>query len=449
MPNRRLQGHQKGTKMPPMAAQPITIQTYHSGRWHDAATLTFQSGSTRVAYLNEYLEAEIDSFLKTDERAIAEAYPLDFEIWTAKGWPAFVLDIMPSGAARRWWTRQLGLQDLTDKDLEHKLLREYTSAPIGHLRVKESVRDYQVPIPFTKDEVIGRDTSFLAYAAEHGAAFGGATGAGGDAPKVLLVEDAAGHVYPEGALKDHDVVKSWLVKWPRGKSTARDHLVLETEHIYSQALAALDLNILPGELHAPESGKPSLWFPRFDRINTEGGMNRLAVESFYSLAGINVPGAVATHETFLQAISDALERRGQHHQMKGIATEIVRRDLLNVVLGNSDNHGRNSAVFRGKDLVLAPIFDLAPMVMDPEGVTRSTRWKEAERGGNIAWNGVMESVSRWISEEELRSSLKDFAKDLLALPDELRDLGLSDEVLNFPRVYLRDLPSTLKNWGIL
>ena len=432
-----------------MAAQPITIQTHFSGEWHDAATLTFQSRSTRVAYLNEYLEAEIDSFLKTDERSIAEAYPLDFEIWTTKDWPAFVLDIMPSGAARRWWTRQLGLQGLTDKDLEHKLLREYTSAPIGHLRVKESVRDYQAPIPFTKDEVIGRDTSFLEYAAEDGAALGGATGAGGDAPKVLLVEDSAGHVYPEGALKDHEVVKSWLVKWPRGKSTARDHLVLETEYLYSKVLAGCGFDILPGELHAPESGKPSLWFPRFDRIATGGELKRLAVESFYSLAGINIPGAVATHERYLQAISGALERRGQQYQMKGIAMEIVRRDLLNLVLGNSDNHGRNSALFRGKDLVLSPIFDLAPMVMDPEDVTRSTRWKDAEHGGNIAWNEVLDSVSLWAPKEELRSSLKDFAKDLLALPDVMRDLGLSDEVLNFPRVYLRELPATLKSWGIL
>lgn len=249
-----------------MNVQPITIQTFVSGAWHSAASIRFPvAGVTQVTYLNDYLEQHIESFGASDEHAICEAYPLDFEVWKAKDWPAFILDIMPSGAARRWWKRQLSVQDKTEREFDFELLRDYTSSPIGHLRVLESVREYVEPIAFSKDEVVLRDTAFLEYAAELGVALGGATGAGGDAPKVLLVEDAQGYVYPEGALLDKDVVKSWLVKWPRGKNSPRDRLVLRTEHLYSKVLADLGFDILPGELFDPEDGKPCVWFPRFDR----------------------------------------------------------------------------------------------------------------------------------------------------------------------------------------
>ncbi|MGK3141618.1 HipA domain-containing protein [Pantoea sp. C2G6] len=48
---------------------------------------------------------------------------------------------------------------------------------------------------------------------------------------------------------------------------------------------------------------------------------------------------------------------------------------LNIQFGNSDNHGRNSAILK-KDsgMWLAPIYDFAPMKADPEGVVRTTQW---------------------------------------------------------------------------
>lgn len=135
--------------------------------------------------------------------------------------------------------------------------------------------------------------------------------------------------------------------------------------------------------------------------------------------------------------------------MKEFVLEIIKRDLLNVVLGNSDNHGRNSAVLRSQQLTLAPIYDLAPMVMDPEGITRSTRWEKSERAGNIAWQGVFEDVSEWVPKEEVDYAIREFARSLLPIPDLLRDAGITDEVLAFPRIYLRNLPDQLTTWGLL
>jgi len=38
-------------------------------------------------------------------------YPVNFELYKSAGWPAFLLDILPSGAGRRVWVHRLGLKN--------------------------------------------------------------------------------------------------------------------------------------------------------------------------------------------------------------------------------------------------------------------------------------------------------------------------------------------------
>jgi serine/threonine-protein kinase HipA len=58
--------------------------------------------------------------------------------------------------------------------------------------------------------------------------------------------------------------------------------------------------------------------------------------------------------------------------------EFVFRDFLNVVLGNTDNHGRNTALIKySEDQVeISPLFDFAPMVLDDAAIARVSKWKE-------------------------------------------------------------------------
>lgn len=432
----------------------IQIQVHLGGAWHAAAELTVLDtaagfrGQSRFAYLDDYIVEHAADLGTSDARAVSERHPLAFEVWSQPAWPAFALDIVPSGAARRWWRARLGSDAISEGELDWVLLREHTVAPIGHMRVSRAEAEIVTAIPFSKDEVCRRSVAFLDHAAELGSAIGGATGAGGDAPKVLLVEDGEGNVYPDAALPDDDVRACWLVKWPRGRDTDRDRLVLRSEHLFAHALAELGLPVCPGELVEVEGHKPSLWLPRFDRVVAAGGLERRAVESFYSLAGITEPGATVAHMTFLRALADALDRRGQRELLPPLVIEYVCRDLLDVVVGNSDNHGRNRAVLRGPELGLAPIYDLAPMVLDPEGVVRASRWGEHESGGRIDWRGVCRAVAAWVGEEEMFEALRQFGERLLPLPDLLRDAGLSDEVFDFPRIHLRRLPETLAEWGL-
>ncbi|KTC42479.1 hypothetical protein AO265_21260 [Pseudomonas sp. ABAC61] len=81
------------------------------------------------------------------------------------------------------------------------------------------------------------------------------------------------------------------------------------------------------------------------------------------------------HTEVLGILAELWRITGQESQLPELVADYLRRDLLNKILGNSDNHGRNIAIIRSEDAVqLAPIYDLAPMVMDEEGITRTLKW---------------------------------------------------------------------------
>ena len=437
-----------------MPTADLTIELHLEGAWHEAAVLTILDtdagprSPTHFAYLDDHIVGHATDLGTHDERAVSERFPLQFEVWTQQTWPAFAFDIAPMGAARRWWRRRLGAERLTEAQLDFQLFRDRVIEPIGHMRVAPPEAEVAAPVAFAKEEVCRRDVGFLEHAADMGAAIGGATGAGGDAPKILLAEDEDGQVYPAGGLADDRTMACWLVKWPRGRDTDRDRLVLHTEYLYAHALAELGLDTRPGEWRQIEDGRPSLWLPRFDRVVTESGLERVAVESFYSLSGITQPGAAVSHQAFLSALARAVTDRGESPNLAGLVGEYLCRDLLDVVLGNSDNHGRNRAVIRSGELRLAPIYDLAPMIMDPEGATRSSHWGVHERGGRIDWLAVCRELDVYAEPGQMESELRQFADRLLALPDLLCDAGLREDVVAFPRIYLGRMVATFEAWGL-
>jgi serine/threonine-protein kinase HipA len=110
--------------------------------------------------------------------------------------------------------------------------------------------------------------------------------------------------------------------------------------------------------------------------------------------------------------------------------EYIKRDIVNVVLGNKDNHGRNTALLRYETGVvkMAPLFDFAPMYLDPEGIARVCRWSgDAETAGDPEWGKVVELF--FGKEETLRAALRDFGHILIQLPDIMRDSGVDDDII--------------------
>ena len=341
-----------------------------------------------------------------------------------------------------------------DLNLDLYLLGRCTPAPIGNLRIKESVEAIagSPVLGFTRDEVISRDSRFLEYAYEQGAAIGGATGAGGEAPKLLLTEDRLGALHPDAVLPDSDAAQHWFVKFARNKASQTDQDILRSEYCFYRAVQQLGMDTVAAEGLALEEGnKPSLWMHRFDREISSAGVGRAAVESMYSLSGVTEAGSYMLHSHVLRNLVELWQAVGQGQHVEDLVFEYMRRDLLNQILGNSDNHGRNTSILRTEQGVrLAPIYDLAPMVMDEEGVTRTTKWpKHIELAGEVNWRAACAEAAEWIDPDELFQRLRAAALEFQVLPDLLNAEGLPASTMNHPRIALRNLRQRLVQWGLI
>ncbi|MDF3932979.1 HipA domain-containing protein [Pseudomonas citronellolis] len=434
----------------------LTLQAFVNGVWQDAFSMTFQDSANPAesrcssGYRVEYLADNVDHVGSLAEHSVSVRQRLDLSVEYTRGYPAFIYDVMPSGAAFRSLRKRFASAKPDDVDLGLYLLERCTPSPIGHLRIKESLdflREGRA-MGFDRQEVVRRNSDFLEYAYEQGAAIGGATGAGGEAPKLLLVEDESGQLHADATLNDAEVCKHWFVKFPRNRASQRDRDILRSEFHYYRALGALGLDSIGADAVLEDDGEhqPSLWTSRFDRKIVPGGVERCAVESIYSVCGNTVPGSFMRHEDVLRQLISLWREAGQSAGIFDLTLDYISRDLLNRILGNSDNHGRNMAILRdGGRLRLAPIYDLAPMVLDPEGITRVTKWDHENRG-EPDWRAACHTHAGPVEGDELFDALREAAGTFRALPDLLT--GLPEEVRRSPSIPLNDLENRLRKWGL-
>ncbi|KPA13377.1 phosphatidylinositol kinase [Candidatus Magnetomorum sp. HK-1] len=303
--------------------------------------------------------------------AASVRYPLNYEQYYENTWPSFLVDIMPSGAARKYWLKQLNLKNgpLADFDL----LEKGSINPPGNIRVKTSEKLFQNDQKhdqkhdgFDYEEIINRGIDFIEYAENTGAIISGTSGAQGESPKFLLVEDINGKWHGDGALQDDLICKNWLVKFPRGKHE-RDYQILKEEAVYYEVARALDVNV-----YGPLTwDRDTLFIPRFDRVMFKDTFVRSGFESLISAMGVSEFGATKHIEDYLSIIN-----KYSSSPQKDIK-EFIFRDFLNILMGNTDNHGRNSAFIKTIDgkIKLSPLFDFAPMVLDDAGIPRNSKWR--------------------------------------------------------------------------
>lgn len=371
-----------------------------------------------------------------DRYRLGLRYQVGFDLFSDNRWPAFLLDILPSGAGRRVWERRLGLGG---KGSDWPLLMNGAGNPPGNLRVAESVIPPARPHPgFTKDEILEKNADFIEYAEIRGAVVAGATDVAGDAPKFLVARDQQGRWHPDGALEDNKVLDSWLVKFPRGK-TEEDRMVLRNESPYYEVARRF----------GARTGEPlefidnALFIPRFDRKAVDGRLVRHGLETLSAAAGIAEYGRRSDHALFCDAIvSYATDKKEE-------LFEYLRREILNVALRNTDNHGRNTSFIKYADgrVLLSPLYDFAPMFLDPEGIARSSRW-----GGDLeptigrpAWGKIVDSLRPYLDKEEATTFLANNLEKVANLPEIMKECGVEDDVIS--RVYRRcnEIAEDLRN----
>lgn len=429
----------------------VAIDVHLDGAWHRAASLELEDGPERhrgasrlgyaSAYATKYLrqprarvscQYEVDFRLHTTLSAAQR--PLDDEDERPRGWPPFLLDLLPQGFGRHAVAERIGRPQSAISEVD--MLVAGARNPIGNLRVIDEGAPAPAPVArrgFTLDEVDARDESFVELARAAGVLLPGSSGVQGDAPKMLVVLGGDGLYYADGALEDREVRASVLVKMRRGK-TPEDLQVLRNERAYMEVARRAGLKANgPLQFH-----KRTLFVPRFDR---GPGGERYGQESLASLAGVNEYGVAVPNAALCAALA-------QHSSSptEDVA-EFVLRDLLNYALGNTDNHARNTAVQRLPDggVRLSPLFDFAPMFRDPEGIARRFRWRCEDAGGLSVPEIVREvGTLRGVERARVVARIADALPAFEALPTVMLEEGVDAEIVTARRDFIAHTARTMR-----
>jgi len=403
------------------------VQIFLDGRWKTAAVFEPDTqkidkgiaGGGRLQYDIDYAVA----YLGNRAAELIPGLTVGFELFRFEQWPPFLVDLLPGGAGRRAWLRRMQAEN-DGPQMDWHLLTKGAGTPPGNLRIAEAVL---TPPPdhfkfgFPRKDIIEQRERFLDYAEERGAHVAGASSVQGEAPKYLIAEDQAGMFHAEGALPDEKIKQFWLVKFPRGSRTdKRNQQVLSNEASYLEV--ARKFGIRTGEPLVYEDDV--LFVPRFDRKVSNGLVERLAMHSLYAVANIPGFGAAVRHDAYCLALAEVVTDPVQEMR------EYLRRDILNLALRNTDNHGRNTAILRTNDQVgLSPLFDFAPMFLDPEGIGRVSRWEDERPGNQPEWAVICEKFKNLMAPIETRTWLADLGESVKRLPEIMLECHVDDEII--------------------
>jgi len=229
-----------------------------------------------------------------------------------------------------------------------------------------------------------------------------------------------------------------LVKFPRGKQQS-DRAILYNEAAYYCVANKLGIRTHQSLLHESNT----LFVPRFDRVITNGKILRYGQESLYSLAGISEFGKAVKHELFCNVIA----RYASNPQQEII--EFICRDILNVTMGNTDNHGRNTAMqyLPNGNALLTPLFDFAPMILDDSGISRVCRWQNADNGGYPDWSKVVTDVARLdigVTEKSLRVALRAFLLRFNSILSNLNSCGVEPGLIERIQARINNVKKSLE-----
>lgn len=359
------------------------IEIHKDGQWIPAAEIRHHDGHhARFDYLPIYQFGENPVPVSISLPIFGERTGLD---GAGRAYcPAFMFDLVPQGLGRKYLLQELSKPDGAGMDIPLAQVGAFN--PIGNLRLNTAVQyfekwreknvDAQVE-GFTQEQIVSRHEPFVNHIWLHAMLTAGTTGVQGAAPKFLLTQNKDGLWFADSALDDALAYKHWLIKLPRGKTQA-DLDVLRIEAIYFAIARDCGLRTY-GECYTNNN---MLFIERFDRRVdiTKNTVTRIHQESLLSVAGIpGFPAGVS-----LITLANAIARYATN-PAKELA-EFIKRELLNRAMGNTDNHGRNTAMQRLPEgiIQLTPIYDFAPMFMDPEMIARSCRWiKDGRELANI------------------------------------------------------------------
>lgn len=434
-------------------AQRLTLQIHLDGDWQDAAMVEVASveqghgSTTRLAYDVPYYfanrNAELpDSRPVFDYRALSVGHPIALDETRLATWPPFLLDLLPQGHARQRLAGELGLSpglDSDNKALDYPLLLRSAGSPIGSLRVKEAWLAEQERTQgkqirgVTTEDIFSGSEAFRDMADRFALLASGSSGAQGEWPKILLTLATDDLWYPDSVVSDEHAKDHMIVKMSRGKF-AEDILILESEAPYLEVAREFGLRV--GKPLTYRKGK--LLIPRFDRQVAREKVIRFGQESLVAATGVAEFGHMTSHEKYISTL---------YRYCTDPMTEVIEyvlRDVLNRAAGDTDNHGRNTALQKRPDgwIGLTPRFDFTPTEILPSMIIPSTTWAcWRNRRHDSPYQAVCEAVGEVISEvlgettgvtaivDALRDALAAKSEIVASLPEIARRHGVPSQVV--------------------
>lgn len=404
-----------------------TIEIFGQGRWQPCClveTDTPEKGKTspsRLTYLPDYI--------KTGTLPVSRHYPVRPEPYLLPHWPSFLFDLIPDGEGRDYLLYEHHLPDTAAVNWQIMLLGAID--PVGNLRIAEAYEAYKrhladraqvwVNRGFTLKEILERSEDFVEYLEEHGMLSAGTTSLQGKTPKFLMTRDKNGLWYADAALPDERAAGHFLLKLSFGRNLA-DWKVLENEAGYFRV--AHEMGITVSRL--PTWQSDMLFIPRFDREVSGNHVIRHATESLVSLCGIADETVMPSQNTVLDTL------RHFTSDPAGTTLEYVKRDMLNVALGNTDNHPHNTAILSsGKQTGLAPLYDFSPSHLMADDIARSLEWVD-ERGEILDdWGEIIRRIAIPEAEREyFDKGIRDFTEKLAGLEDRMKNAGIDDDIID-------------------
>ena len=371
-----------------MSTPTCTLQLYIDEAWRAAAALDLTGDVARgvdaATFLIYLADHAIAYWGRNDAAALSVNVPVDLVTYPTEDWPPFLIDLLPQGYGRVELLKQLERDGAAGPAADWALLCAGAGNPIGNLRIKEahewvSLRTGTTKRGFTTDEVASRASDFNEYLAQNGLFIAGSSGVQGEWPKILLTQAHDGLLYLDHTLSDEQAQRHFIVKFGRGNDANLAN-ILRLEAPYMQLARGLGLDV-----HANlVLRERALFIPRFDREVSNGRVMRYAQESIASLCGISGFRSLPSHNDVCRRLGEVVT------DPETTVIEYLKRDIANIVLGNKDNHARNTAIQRRADgtISLTPLFDFAPMWLHPDGIARRIRW-QADDGGSPNWKSVI------------------------------------------------------------
>jgi serine/threonine-protein kinase HipA len=93
----------------------LTLQLHLAGYWHDAMRIDVDKpeagldSSCSFAYEQAFLVDHLNALARPTSPSVSARVPLGWDLFRTAGLPAFLHDIIPAGAARRFSFKQWGL----------------------------------------------------------------------------------------------------------------------------------------------------------------------------------------------------------------------------------------------------------------------------------------------------------------------------------------------------